>query len=799
MLQSNSKILIKLFLQLFFPLALLLSGAAVFFASNSIQNEIAQLHHQQESNAKLGAGTLSDKIEFIAKDLMFLSGHSALLSAIEQPTPEHLAHLARDFANFSNSKKDYDQIRWIDESGMEMVRVDFLNGKPVSVPSSKLQNKSARYYFTDTIKLNPGEIFVSPLDLNIEQDKIEIPYKPMIRIATPVTDAAGRKRGIVILNYYGSKLLQAYAKATADIAASRMLVNREGFWLMSPTPSDEWGFMFDRPEQTLAVRAPAAWKRIRANDSGQVMLDDGIWVWETVYPLLSNQKTTTGTGKAFSPSHSELEYRQYFWKSIAHYSAAQLDALRQVIWQRTAWILGLLLAFSGAACWILARSWHLLAEANVSYRAVADYTHNWETWIDPAGNYVYCSPSCQRITGRSAEEFISDPDLLVRITHPQDRQQMKDHLHQLEQVGYEPAELVVRITLPDGQTRWLEHSCQAVFDTTGKYLGRRASNRDISERIQAEARMRESEERLVEAQRISHLGNWALDHISGELFWSEQIFRLFEIDSHDFRPTYEGFLNNVHPEDRESVNSTYTHSLKTQKPYEIIHRLLMQDGRIKWVSERCQTAFDAQGAPIRSVGTVQDITEQQTAQQRIEHMAHYDTLTGLPNRALFYDRLRQALVLAKRHEVGLALLYMDLDGFKKVNDTQGHHAGDLVLKIAAERMFACVRESDTVSRLGGDEFTIILNDAHNQEDVAAIAQKILNAISAPFDIDGNNVHIGISIGIAHYSENAGNEDELVSQADHAMYMAKMAGKNTYHIGVYDQHSAYSDHQGSEHS
>lgn len=798
MLQSKSKSLVSLFLQLFLPLVLLLSGGAVFFASNSIKNEIAQLQHHQESNAKLGAGALSDKIEFIAKDLMFLSGHSALRSAIERPTPEHLTHLAEDFATFSSSKEDYDQIRWIDENGMEMVRVDFINGKAVTVPADKLQNKGARYYFTDTIKLNPGEIFVSPLDLNIEHDKIELPYKPMIRIATPVADATGRHRGIVILNYYGAKLLQAYAKATADIAEHRMLINRAGYWLMSPTPSDEWGFMFDRPELTLAARAPAAWERMRTSDSGQVMLDDGIWTWETVYPLLSNQKTATGTGEAFAPSRSELEYRQYFWKSIAHYSAGQLDAIRQGIWHKTAWILGLLLTLSGVACWMLARSWHLLAEADVSYRAIADYTYNWETWIDPAGNYVYCSPSCERITGRTAEEFIADPDLLVRITHPQDRPHMREHLHELEKAEDEPAELIVRIVLPGGQIRWLEHRCQAVFGATGKYLGRRASNRDISERIQAEARMHESEERLVEAQRISHLGNWALDHISGELFWSDQVFRLFEIDPHDFAPTYEGFLNAVHPEDRESVNNAYTHSLQTRKPYEIVHRLLMRDGRIKWVHERCQTSFDAQGAPIRSVGTIQDISEQQETQQRIEHMAHFDTLTGLPNRALFYDRLRQALVLAKRHVVGLTLLYMDLDGFKKVNDTLGHHAGDMVLKIAAERMSACVRESDTVSRLGGDEFTIILNDAHKQEDVAAIAQKIIDAISAPFDIDGNHAHIGISIGIARYSEDAGNEDELVRQADHAMYMAKMAGKNTYHIGALDQPPPPGP-QGPEHS
>ncbi|MEN6584782.1 MAG: CHASE domain-containing protein [Sulfuricella sp.] len=297
--------------------------------------------------------------------------------------------------------------------------------------------------------------------------------------------------------------------------------------------------------------------------------------------------------------------------------------------------------------------------------------------------------------------------------------------------------------------------------------------------------LRKSGEQLNEAQRMARIGNWELDIPSNTLTWSDEIYRIFQIDPASFGASYDAFLNLVHPEDRALVDSSFIESVNSRLPYSIEHRLLFPDGRIKFVHEKGETFFDAEGRAFRSRGTVQDITEQKMTQERIEHMAHYDTLTNLPNRALFYDRLRQALSLAKRSEGGLTLLYMDLDGFKNVNDTQGHHAGDLLLIGVAERLSKCVRESDTVSRLGGDEFTIILSEMHKHEDVVGVAQKIIQAISVPFDLEGSEARIGISIGIARYTEEARNEDDLVKQADLAMYEAKLAGKNTYRIRSVD--------------
>jgi len=190
---------------------------------------------------------------------------------------------------------------------------------------------------------------------------------------------------------------------------------------------------------------------------------------------------------------------------------------------------------------------------------------------------------------------------------------------------------------------------------------------------------------------------------------------------------------------------------------------------------------------------LRDVSEKKLTQQRIEHLAHYDTLTQLPNRSLFYDRLRQAIMIAKRIQRSIVLLYLDLDGFKQVNDTLGHHAGDMLLILVTERLRKCVRESDTLARFGGDEFTLILNDIDEHEDVKLVAQKIIETISQPFEVEGHALHIGVSIGIARFPDDAMVDGELLVAADKAMYSAKAAGKSTYRFSSGGEQAVYPSH------
>jgi diguanylate cyclase (GGDEF)-like protein len=178
-------------------------------------------------------------------------------------------------------------------------------------------------------------------------------------------------------------------------------------------------------------------------------------------------------------------------------------------------------------------------------------------------------------------------------------------------------------------------------------------------------------------------------------------------------------------------------------------------------------------------GTARDVTERKKAENLIRFQAFHDLLTGLPNRSLFNDRLELAIAHARRHEQKLAVMFLDLDRFKSVNDTFGHSVGDRLLKGLVARLQNCLREGDTLSRFGGDEFVLLLPEVGGREDLELIAQKIIDTAKQPFELEGQDVFVGISVGIAQFPEYGKTQDVLIKHADIAMYQAKMAGKNGY--------------------
>lgn len=223
--------------------------------------------------------------------------------------------------------------------------------------------------------------------------------------------------------------------------------------------------------------------------------------------------------------------------------------------------------------------------------------------------------------------------------------------------------------------------------------------------------------------------------------------------------------------------------------YHMEKRYVRKDQRIVWTQLTSSVVKDAAGTPLYLVAQIEDITDRRRSREQILQLAYYDALTGLPNRRLLKDRLRQLLAKAKRFQCSLALMFLDLDNFKQVNDTLGHDVGDELLKVVAGRLQACVRAMDTVCRQGGDEFIIVLSEISQPGDAGIVANKIINAINEPVTLNENDLRITISIGIAVYPVN-GTDDakELMKKADIAMYEGKKNGRNRFAFYQYEGES-----------
>jgi len=293
---------------------------------------------------------------------------------------------------------------------------------------------------------------------------------------------------------------------------------------------------------------------------------------------------------------------------------------------------------------------------------------------------------------------------------------------------------------------------------------------DITEQARLQQALRDSEADLLHAQRVARIGSWRLDFATGSLHWTPEVYRMFGIEP-GTALDYPAFLRCVHPDDHEMLDATWQAALRGSD-YRVCHRILVQ-GATRWVEENAEFERDADGAALRAIGTVQDITERKADAERIEHLAFYDPLTGLANRALFNDRLTQELAAAERNDRQLALLYLDLDRFKEINDSLGHSAGDQVLVEVARRLREAVRQEETLARLGGDEFVVVA--AYTEQGAARIAERIAAALNAPVHVAGSAFALSASIGVAVYPDDGRTPEQLLQHADIAMYRAKADG------------------------
>jgi diguanylate cyclase (GGDEF)-like protein/PAS domain S-box-containing protein len=305
---------------------------------------------------------------------------------------------------------------------------------------------------------------------------------------------------------------------------------------------------------------------------------------------------------------------------------------------------------------------------------------------------------------------------------------------------------------------------------------------EVQERRRVEAALRASEERYALAAEGASDGLWDWDLRRNELYLSPRWKEMLGFAEDELSASPHEWFERVHPEDLPKLQEALGAHSCSNSHFECEHRMRHRDGTYLWMLSRGIALCDGDGRATRIAGSQTDVTERKKVEERLLHDAFHDALTGLANRALFLDRLGLSLARAKRRQdFHFAVLYLDLDRFKLINDSLGHLNGDQALVAVARSLATCVRPGDTVARLGGDEFAVLLDDLQNPEDAEGLTRRIEERLSAPLQVDGHEIYINASIGIVFGTAGYERPEEVLRDADAAMYRAKSLGRNRHEV------------------
>jgi len=335
-----------------------------------------------------------------------------------------------------------------------------------------------------------------------------------------------------------------------------------------------------------------------------------------------------------------------------------------------------------------------------------------------------------------------------------------------------------------GQVKWLHSRIEFEYDEQGQLKKLFGTTQDITAQREAELQAQEVDARMRLAAEALHFGFFEADLVTGNSHWSDQTRALLGLSPNAAATPASQIPDFVHRDDVPRLRYALKRAFDPAGDgmLDCTHRILRPDGSLRWLWLSGRTHFAGEGAERharRLSGIVIDVTEQRQASERVEFLALHDALTGLPNRVHGQDRLQQAVAQAARRQGHLAVLNLDLDKFKLVNDTHGHPVGDQLLEAVAGRLRDCLREEDMICRLSGDEFMVVLPDLQGPNQASNTCERILNQLGRPFDIEGVQLGTSFSIGVALYPQDGSDKQTLLRNADMALYEAKRAGRNAW--------------------
>ena len=396
--------------------------------------------------------------------------------------------------------------------------------------------------------------------------------------------------------------------------------------------------------------------------------------------------------------------------------------------------------------------------------------------MDLEERLIRVNPEMCRMLGYSGEQLVGRS--IHDIVDPEDQLPTFELMQKLHRGELDRGNLKSCYVRRNGSRVWVHATFSAIRGGEGEhrdyYLG---IVEDMSDRKDAEKALEESKEQFEQLANHIPQGFWITDLGKRAVIFVSPAFERI----HGVNPGFEvrHALGRARCIRTIACACSKRIAIWQAGPADVQYRIVRPDGAIRWVHARGYPIQNADGIVYRVAGTIEDITERRALEDQLHHQAHFDSLTGLPNRVVFFDRLGQAMSHARRESHPVALLFIDIDNFKIVNDTMGHAVGDKLLIQTGRRLQQSVRSEDTVARLGGDEFAIILPRVHEPEHASLIAQKALTALAQPLTIEGRQVSIAGSIGVAISSADGMDPQTLVKNADRAMFRAKESGKNGY--------------------
>ena len=714
-------------------------------------------------------------------DLKYLAGRfQDRFPDLDGSAGPEVSRLQKELVLFSREKVFYDQIRLLDRTGRELLRINYNDGDPRPVPPHRLQNKSHRYYVGEAFRRPAGRVYTSPFDLNLEHKRVEVPLKPMVRLGLSLFGPDGSKAGLLLLNYHGRRILDDLRQAVRGKPSRVLLLNRKGYYLIGPTRDQEWGFMFPKGDnRTFRAAHPDAWDTL-SNDG--VLKQSGP---QGLYLL-----STLGRIGGGEPRHTGDDCRECGWilglwvppEHLSREAGRRLARLSPVFF-------GMLAAFGIAYGLLLLINRHKKRaedEVDLLNRSIAaerDAFVGGPTivfkWRNQFGWPVeYVSANVLSVLGYPAERFVEQEITYSGIIAPEFLPQVAEENRALSQGDRNWVERGPYQAVDAGGRRlWLRETTSVVRNAEGRITHFIGYLNDITALKETERKLRETGRYVQTVIDTMPDPTIVIDVATHAVSYANEAARQIYDLPKDFDAAPRTCYGATHGANEPCSGKDDPCPIRmiqaTRRSSRIVHRHKSARGTEMFVEVVGSPVVDDAGEIVQIIESHRDVTEQLRERDRLKTEATIDPLTGCHNRRMFDTVLEKRIGGARTYDAHIGLVMFDIDHFKRINDTHGHEAGDDILKELSALVRGHTRRNDLLVRWGGEEF-MLLTSVGTPEVAARIAESLRRKV----EVHRFPRHLKITISLGATVMAAGEHSaDLLRRVDEALYESKAGGRN----------------------